>query len=132
MDSATSELVRQRAGHRCEYCRLPQHASALRFHIEHIIARQHGGTDDPVNLALACPECNYQNGTNLSSIDLDTGKVTPLFHPRRDQWMDHFARDAARIVGKSPTGRTTVWLLEMNTGDRLRWREMFLRLGLLE
>jgi hypothetical protein len=132
MDSATSELVRQRAGHRCEYCRLPQHASALRFHIEHIIARQHGGTDDPANLALACPECNYQKGTNLSSIDPDTGKVTPLFHPRHDQWMDHFARDAARIVGKSPTGRTTVWLLEMNTGDRLRWREMLLRLGLLE
>jgi HNH endonuclease len=132
MDSAISQLVRQRAGQRCEYCRLPQSASALRFHIEHIIARQHGGTDDPANLALACPECNYQKGPNLSSIDPDTGKVTPLFHPRRDQWAEHFVRDDARIVGKSPTGRTTVWLLEMNTGDRLRWREMLLHLGLLE
>lgn len=132
MDSAISQLVRQRAGQRCEYCRLPQSASALRFHIEHIIARQHGGTDDPANLALACPECNYQKGTNLGSIDPDTGKVTPLFHPRRDHWAEHFARDAARIVGKSSTGRTTVWLLEMNTGDRLRWREMLLHLGLLE
>jgi len=132
MDSATSELVRQRAGHRCEYCHLPQPASALRLHIEHIIARQHGGADDSANLALACPECNYQKGTNLTGIDPDTGKVTPLFHPRCDQWAEHFARDAARIVGKSPTGRTTVWLLEMNTGDRLRWREMLLRLGPLE
>ena len=132
MDSATSELVRQRAGHRCEYCRLPQHASALRFHVEHIIARQHGGTDDPVNLALACLECNYQKGTNLSGIDPDKGKVTSLFHPRRDAWAEHFARDIARIVGKSPAGRTTVWLLEMNTGDRLHWREMLLRLGALE
>ena len=131
MDSATSELVRPQAGHRCEYCRLPQHASALRFHIEHI-ARQHGGTDEPANLALACPECNYQKGTNLSSIDPDTSEVTPLFHPRREQWVDHFARDTARIVGQTPTGRTTVWLLEMNIGDRLRWREMLLRLGLLE
>jgi 5-methylcytosine-specific restriction endonuclease McrA len=26
--------------------------------IEHIVARQHGGSDDPANLALACPECN--------------------------------------------------------------------------
>lgn len=129
MDSATSELVRQRAGHRCEYCRLPQHASALRFHIEHIIARQHGGADDPANLALACPESNYQKGTNLSGIDPDTGEVTPLFHPRRDRWEEHFARDAARIVGKSQTGRTTAWLLGMNTGDRLRWREMLHRLG---
>ena len=132
MDSATSELVRQRAGHRCKYCRLPQHASALRFHVEHIIARQHAGTDDPANLALACPECNYQKGANLSGIDPDTGRVTPLFHPRRDQWAEHFARDAARITGKSPAGRMTVWLLEMNTGDRMRLREMLLRLGLLD
>ena len=132
MDSATSELVRQRAGHRCEYCRLPQRPSALRFHVEHIIARQHGGNDESANLALACPECNYQKGTNLTGIDPDTGKVTPLFHPRRDLWTEHFARDAARIVGKSPVGRTTVWLLEMNSGDRLRWREMLLRLGPLD
>jgi len=132
MDSATSDRVRQRARNRCEYCRLPQHASALRFHIEHIVARQHGGPDDAANLALACPECNFQKGTNLSGIDPDTGVLTPLFHPRRDDWGDHFAQDGARIVGKTATGRTTVWLLEMNTGDRLHWREMPLQLGLLE
>ena len=86
MDAATSQLVRQRAGHRCEYCHLPQEHSAIQFHLEHIIARQHGGTDAPENLALACPECNYQKGTNLSGVDPDTGKVTPLFHPRRDAW----------------------------------------------
>ena len=59
MDAATAQLARQRAGNRCEYCRLLQEHSALRFHIEHIVAQQHGGTDDPENLALACPECNY-------------------------------------------------------------------------
>ena len=132
MDSATSDLVRQRAQYRCEYCLLPQRASALRFHIEHIVARQHAGTDDAANLALACPECNYQKGPNLSGIDPDTGVLTPLFHPRRDQWVEHFTRDGARIVGKTATGRTTVWLLEMNTGDRWRWCEMLARLGLLE
>lgn len=130
MDSATSAMVRQRTGHRCEYCRLPQHASALRFHIEHILSRQHGGSDDSANLALACPECNLQKGTNLSGIDPDTGVLTPLFHPRREVWDEHFARDSARIVGKTATGRTTVWLLAMNTGDRLRWREMLAQLGL--
>ena len=83
-------------------------------------------------LALACPECNYQRGTNLTGVDPDTGKVTRLFHPRRHRWQDHFARDRARIVGKTPEGRTTVWLLRVNTGDRLRWRELLLRLGLLE
>ncbi len=132
MDAATSELVRQRAGHRYEYCRLPQHASALRFHIEHIVVRQHGGSDEHANLALACPECNFQKGTNLSGIDPDTGGLTPLFHPRRDIWAEHFARHGARIVGKTATGRTTVWLFEMNTGDRQRWREMLAQLGLLK
>jgi hypothetical protein len=131
MDSGLIELVRRRADNHCEYCLLPQHASALRFHIEHIVARQHGGTDDASNLALACPECNFQKGTNLTGIDPDTGEVTPLFHPRRDEWEQHFTRNGARIVGQTATGRTTVWLLEMNTRDRLRGREMLLRLGLL-
>ncbi|MEO8428791.1 MAG: HNH endonuclease [Verrucomicrobiota bacterium] len=127
MDSATVELVRQRSAHRC-----PQSASVLRFHIEHIIARQHGGSDDAANLALACPECNYQKGTNLTGIDPDTGNVTPLFHPRHEWWEAHFKRDGARLMGITAIGRTTVWLLAMNTGDRLRWREMLLRLGRLE
>jgi len=132
IDQATKRFVRQRAGERCEYCRLHQRDSALRFHIEHIVAKQHGGLDDVMNLALACPECNYPKGTNLSGIDPDTGNRVGLFHPRQDRWEDHFARDGARIVGKTPVGRTTAWLLEMNTGDRLRWRELLLRLGLLD
>lgn len=128
MDSATTELVRSRAGHRCEYCRLPQSASVLRFHIEHVIARQHGGTDDRANLALACPECNFHKGTNLTGIDPDTGRVTPLFHPRQEPWEHHFTCQGARVVGRTDIGRTTVWLLDMNTGDRLRLRELLMRL----
>ena len=132
MERATTDFVRQRAGQRCEYCRLPQSGSALRFHIEHIIARQHGGTHDDANLALACPECNFQKGANLSGIDPDTGTVMRLFHPRHERWEDHFVRDGARIVGKTATGRTTVWLLGMNTGDGLRLRELLIQPGLLE
>ena len=55
MDAALRKVVRQRAGGRCEYCHLPEEFSELSFHVEHIIPRQHGGTDDPENLALACP-----------------------------------------------------------------------------
>jgi 5-methylcytosine-specific restriction endonuclease McrA len=132
MDAATSQLVRQRARYRCEYCRLAQEYSAVVFHVEHIRARQHSGSDDPRNLALACPECNYHKGTNLSGVDPDTGKVSRLFHPRRDRWENHFVREGARIVGKTPVGRTTVWLLEMNSDDRLNLRELLHRFGLLE
>lgn len=130
MDTATVQLIRQRAGNRCEYCRLPQEFSGLRFHVEHIIARQHRGTNDADNLALACPECNCHKGTNLSGVDPDTGKVTELFHPRHDRWADHFTIVEGSIIGKTSAGRATVWLLEMNSGERLRIRQRLLRLGL--
>jgi hypothetical protein len=131
MDAATSQIVRHRAGNRCEYCHLLQDFSALRFHIEHIVARQHGGTDASDNLALACPECNFHKGTNLSSIDPDTGKTSSLFNPRKDNWDEHFFRDGAKIQGRTGTGRTTAWLLDMNSGDRLRLRRILQQLGLL-
>ena len=60
MDAAAIQFVRRRAGERCEYCGFLQEFSGLRFHIEHIVARQHGGSDESSNLALACPECNLQ------------------------------------------------------------------------
>ncbi len=132
MDAVTSQFVRQRAANRCEYCRLPQDFSGLRFHIEHIVARQHGGSDSPDNLALACPECNLRKGPNLTGIDPDSGNVTPLFHPRRDRWDDHFTHVESNLIGKTAAGRTTAWLLEMNSGERLQLRAMLSRLGLLE
>ena len=51
IDAALRAFVRERAGRRCEYCHLPEaNAGRLAFQIEHIIARQHGGTDDPDGL----------------------------------------------------------------------------------
>jgi hypothetical protein len=58
MDAQTREFVRQRANYACEYCRMPQKATPyISFHIEHVIAKQHGGTDDLGLLALACDRC---------------------------------------------------------------------------
>lgn len=82
MDAAQRNFVRQRAGNRCEYCRLlQQHADFVAFHIEHIVAKQHGGTDDSANLALACSRCNRTKGPNLSRVDPTTGQMVRLFHP---------------------------------------------------
>ena len=123
MDEALRHVVRERAGHRCEYCQLPQaYAPVVRFHIEHIRARQHGGDDDPANLALACPHCNRFKGPNLTSVDPETATVVPLFHPRLDAWDAHFAVDDIVIVGRTPIGRATVRLLRMNTDDRQKVR----------
>ena len=130
MDAVTGRFVRERAGNLCEYCHLPQGFSGLRFHIEHIVPLQHGGTDDTGNLALACPECNLRKGTNLTGVDPDTRQVTLLFHPRRDRWNDHFTLVDGGIVGRTAAGRTTARLLEMNTGDRLQLRQGLIRQGL--
>jgi hypothetical protein len=124
MDLALVELVRRRAGGLCEYCHLPQQFSELRFHIEHIIPRQHGGTEDAENLALACPDCNLVKGPNLTGVDPGTHRVVRLFHPRRDMWAEHFALDGALVVGKTPVGRATVSLLRVNDGQRQRVRTL--------
>jgi 5-methylcytosine-specific restriction endonuclease McrA len=129
MDAATREFVRQRAGSRCEYCLLRQEHSELTHHIEHIAAKQHGGTDEPGNLALACHRCNLRKGPNLTGIDPRSGVVVPLFHPRRDRWDEHFAWQRVRIEGITATGRATVQVLAMNDARRLELRDALLSRG---
>jgi hypothetical protein len=129
MDAATRDLVRRRAAERCEYCRLHQEDNELVHHVEHIIARQHGGPDDRNNLALACHRCNLHKGPNLTGIDPQTRQVVPLFHPRHDRWSEHFVFKGARIEGISATGRATVQVLAMNDARRLEVRQEVLKYG---
>lgn len=130
MDPALQSLVRLRANEVCEYCRLPQAVSRFaRFHIEHIIARQHGGPTVEGNLALACSFCNYHKGPNIASLDPLTGMLAPLFNPRRDSWTEHFAWDEIILKGTSPVGRSTVQLLAINDDQRLRMRDGLRTLG---
>src|SRR5436190_10046321 len=115
--------VQERAGYRCEYCQLHQEDSPLAvLHVEHIIPRIHGGTDDLDNLALACIDCNLHKGPNLTGIDTQTERVTNLFHPRRQRWKEHFKWRGIYIVGKTPIGRTTIRVLHMNSEDQLALR----------
>jgi hypothetical protein len=128
MDQSLREVVRRRAGNACEYCQIPQEATPLiAFHVEHIVSRQHGGSDDPAGLALACDRCNAYKGPNITSIDPETGAVVALFHPRTDLWSDHFVIDSGQIVGLTPTGRATVRLLNMNAPRRAELRREWLR-----
>jgi hypothetical protein len=122
MDPATRESVRRRAGNRCEYCLLSQAHSRLTHHIEHIVAKQHGGADDWDNLALACHRCNLSKGPNLTGIDPLSGDVVRLFHPRRDRWTEHFRWRSVHIDGITAAGRATVQLLGMNDARRVELR----------
>jgi len=124
MDNALRALVRRRAGGVCEYCRLPQAAVPIvGFHVEHIVARQHGGPTVESNLALACSFCNFHKGPNIAALDPESGQLVPLFHPRRDNWTDHFAWEGTAVVGLTAIGRATVQLLAMNHWERVEVRE---------
>ena len=114
MDPDTIRRVRERAAGRCEYCQLPSALHPAPFQVDHIIARQHGGTGSFDNLALACIHCNRYKGPNIAGIDPDTGGLTRLFHPRTDEWNGHFRWNGAEIVALSPVGRVTVSVLFMN------------------
>jgi HNH endonuclease len=93
MDEQLRQTVRERADHRCEYCCLPQDAEPFfAYHVEHIVARQHGGSDDNKNLALAGYHCNAHKGPNLSALDPESGALFRLFNPRLDKWEEHFER----------------------------------------
>ena len=124
------QLVRRRARCRCEYCGLHEDQDAFfSFHIEHIVAEQHGGVAVPENLALACQHDNVHKGPNLTGIDPRTGKLTRLFNPRRQRWSRHFRFVRGAIVGRTAVGRTTVRVLALNAPDRLALREALLEAG---
>ncbi len=129
MNAALERLVWERAGHRCEYCQVPQSADDLPFHIDHIIARQHGGLTNEANLALACYADNLHKGPNLAGRDPKTGKIVRLFHPRRHQWDRHFRWKGAVLVGRTAIGRATIATLGINLPHRVEFREVLIAEG---
>jgi 5-methylcytosine-specific restriction endonuclease McrA len=59
------QQIAERAGYRCEYCRVREEDSFLPFEIDHIVSLKHGGGNEDGNLAFACPHCNQYKGTDL-------------------------------------------------------------------
>jgi hypothetical protein len=111
------ELLREvwsRAARRCEYCLLPAAAYPLPFHVDHIVARQHGGQTESANLALACLHCNRHKGPNIAGRDDWTGELVRLFNPRHDRWDQHFEWEGTNLLGKTAIGRVTIQVLAMN------------------
>jgi len=92
--------------------------TTLRHEVDHIISRKHGGTGEPSNLALACFLCNRFKGSDISSI-LRTGCLTPLFHPRINEWAMHFRIAGAVIEPLTDVGEVTARLLRLNQASRV-------------
>ena len=127
------QIVRERAVHACEYCLLPEQdhpgvffVETVAFEIEHIIPRQHHGRTVLHSLAFSCLRCNKSKGPNLAGLDPHSGKLIPLFHPRRHKWTYHFRLDGPYIVGRTPIGRVTVYVLNMNHPLRVELRRQLI------
>jgi hypothetical protein len=101
------------------------------FEIEHIRPSSAGGTTAIDNLCLACPMCNRHKSDHISAVDPDTGNVTDLFHPQRDDWASHFAWsvDGSLLVGLTPSGRATIEALRINRPQLVRTRRLWILLG---
>ena len=131
MDEGLRELVWQRAGRVCEYCRLPQGFDVLPFQIDHIIATKHHGTTTADNLALSCFHCNVHKGPNIAGIDSLTGQLAPIFNPRRDDWNENFGWSGATLTGRTAIGRVTTDVLQINVPLRREHRRLLMDAGLL-
>ena len=114
--AADRELVAQRAQGICEYCQCPQNFVPDAYELEHIIALAQNGSNDLDNIAYSCSGCNGRKGIKLTAVDPLTQQEVPLFHPRNDNWEDHFewSPDFSQVVGISPIGRATIEALLLN------------------
>lgn len=115
-------VVIERARHCCEYCWTPDDAVLVSHEVDHVIAERHKGRTELGNLAYACFRCNRLKGSDLSSIDPQTGNITRLYNPRTDRWNEHFHLAAdATIAALSAIGRTMVDFLDLNDAQ---WRDL--------
>ncbi len=118
--------VRTRTRGLCEYCRCSALFTTAAFHCEHIRPREASGEATADNHAWACPWCNACKDTKTHAPDPQTGRLVPLFHPRRQHWSRHFAwsEDFIVIIGCTATGRATVVALHLNRPELLNLRRV--------
>jgi len=121
--------ARDRAQGRCEYCLLHEEDTGFPHEPDHITAEKHGGPTTLDNLAWSCFLCNRNKGADLASIDPTTGKVTPLFNPRKQQWRRHFRLNGGHIEPLTASGRTTAHLLQFNSQDMITERLRLIQIG---
>ncbi|MGH7966294.1 MAG: HNH endonuclease [Candidatus Binatia bacterium] len=128
---AVRRLVRDRAGNRCEYCQHPASHACSPYACEHVLPSARGAGNTPAELAWACPACNSHKYTKTDACDSQTGRVVPLFNPRRQRWSRHFAwsEDFLLIVGRTATGRVTVETLHLNRPELLNLRRALRAIG---
>jgi hypothetical protein len=108
---------------------MPQAADDAAFEIDHIRSRKHDGPTVASNLYLFFYYCNSFQGSDLTSFDKQTRKITPLFNPCRPKGSKHFRWEGPDLIDLTPTGRVTVALLHINDECRVELRGMLIEEG---
>jgi hypothetical protein len=121
--------VRRRARHRCEYCLLAEEDAFFSHEADHVIAEKHGGVSAPDNLALACFDCNRFKGSDIASLDPESGNLVALYHPRTDRWEDHFRIEDGVLHPLTAVARATERLLKLNLPIRVETRRTLAACG---
>jgi len=129
VSAALRRLVQARAGGRREYCLIHEDDAHFPHQPDHVIAQKHRGPTHEDNLAWACYLCNLLKGSDIASVDLDTGQIAPLFNPRSDLWAEHFRLENGRIVPLTPIGRVTEYLLQFNQPQSVQGRRWLIAAG---
>jgi len=127
---STKKKVATRANFRCEYCLLAERVSFYSFHIEHIRSIKHGGTNELINLAYCCPDCNYYKGSDVGTFLHDSEILIQFFNPRNDNWEEHFELEDGAIHGKTDIGKATEKIFKFNEIERLIFRQQLAELNL--
>lgn len=65
------------------------------------------------------------------AVDPSTGRIEPLFNPRRQRRQEHFtwSEDGTRIIGLTPCGRATVEALRLNRPLAVSARAVWVSVG---
>ena len=123
------KLVAERADFLCKYCLISASDRLSGCQVDHIISVKQVGATSADNPCYACIFCNLQKGTDLGSINWETGELVRFFNPRRDFWREHFQLKQAFIQPTTDIGSVTARILDFNNKERLKERELLIEIA---
>jgi hypothetical protein len=126
------QIILERAAGRCEYCQSWVEYATQAFDVDHIMPVSRGGASSLDNLAYACSGCNRHKFNHITASDPIVGQEVSLFHPRQEQWNEHFRwnEDYTLVIGVTATGRATVEALHLNREGVVNLRRLLRMIGL--
>jgi hypothetical protein len=118
-----SEVI-ERAKNRCEYCFLPADQASSPHQIDHLIPVKGVSKSMLDILCLCCAKCYRLRAGRYNFTDPESGELVRVFNPRLDDWNEHFRLADGRLDGLTAMGRATAQLLQFNSVDQIRERQV--------